>query len=480
MRNQELQNYLESQIIQSPKRLLGLVKGIDGELMSKRSVFYELENYALGFLNKKEEPRIVVMPGLRGTGKTTLLAQLYLSLLNKGVSLMYLSVDEVVKRFSINLWDVMDNYEELLSKHIEGLDVPLILFLDEIHYDEKWAMFLKSLYDKTKKVMVFCTGSSALLLRQQINADVARRVHFVEIHPVNFSEYMLFKYKKEPLGDVGDQINKATLFSKDAAEIYDTFKKIETEVRRYWLDIDGFEVQRYLKFGTFPFTLKSENDVLSTSFIAQIINKVIYTDIPQINKFDFSTLDRIDKILYLISDTLGVSATKLSDTLSVTTDTVRLILKTLEESGLVTRISPFGTHFKQIRKASKYLFATPSLRYTYLSNKESTAVFENYQGNLFEDLVGMYLNRIIPKFGAFSLTYDVSEGGADFVISQGFKHIVMEVGMGKKSYSQVIQTTQKMAPKFTPKYSVVISDSDLDYSEQYNAVKIPLKYFLLI
>lgn len=480
MMNNELQKYLQNQMIQAPERLLGMIKDVDGELLSKRSVFYELEKNIQHFLARKEGARMIVMPGLRGTGKTTLLAQLYLSLTDQNISKVYLSVDEVVKRFDVNLWDVMESYEELISKHIEELDTPLFLFLDEIHYDEKWAFFLKTLYDRTKKVMVFCTGSSALLLRQQINADVARRVYFIDIHPVDFSEYLLFKSKKEPLDNVGNLVKDAILFSNDAKEVYYKLQKLDQAIKSYWLNIGRFEVQRYLKFGTFPFTLKSENDVLSTSFISQIINKVIYTDIPQIYKFDLATLDRVDKTLYLISDTLGVSATKLSETLGLSIDTLRLILKTLEESGLVTRVPPFGTHFKQIRKASKYLFATPSLRYTYLSSKESTAVFDNYRGNLFEDLVGMYLNRIIPKFGAFSLTYDVSEGGADFVISQGFKHIVMEVGMGKKSYSQVIQTTQKMAPKVTPKYSIVISGSDLEYSEQYNAVKIPLQYFLLI
>jgi hypothetical protein len=43
----------------------------------KRSVFFELRRYMLDFLAKGGEPRIIVMPGLRGTGKTTLLAQLF-------------------------------------------------------------------------------------------------------------------------------------------------------------------------------------------------------------------------------------------------------------------------------------------------------------------------------------------------------------------------------------------------------------------
>ncbi|MFH1030380.1 MAG: AAA family ATPase [bacterium] len=476
MKNKELQEYIQSQIIQSQKRLKGLAHDLRGKPLFKRSAFLVLQKYATDFLKKRTEPRVIVMPGLRGTGKTTLLAQLFLSLPNENVTKVYLSVDEAIKRFDVNLWDIIENYEELIGKRIEELDAPLFLFFDEIHYDEKWALFLKTIYDKSKNVMIFCTGSAALLLREQINADVARRVFFVDIHPVCFAEYMLFKNEKFPIKGVEKNMRDAILFSETAKEVFEKLQKEEDKIKKYWLGIDTLEIQRYIKFGTFPFTLKSENEVMAMSFIAQIINKVIYTDIPQFYKFEIETLNRIDKILYLISDTLGVSATKLSEVMEIKPDTLRLILKSLETSGLISRIAPHGAHFKQVKKPSKYLFATPSLRFSYLSARESIGIFDNYQGSLFEDVAGMYLNRILPKFGGFSLTYDVAEGGADFVISLEKQKIVMEVGVGKKGYRQIIKTAEKV----NPKYNLIISNNELEYSEEYNAVKIPLKYFLLI
>ena len=168
--------------------------------------------------------------------------------------------------------------------------------------------------------------------------------------------------------------------------------------------------------------------------------------------------------------------TKLSETLQMKPDTLRLILKSLESSGLVLRIAPYGAHFRQVKKPSKYLFATPSLRFSYLSSRESIGIFENYRGSLFEDIAGMYLNRVLPQFGGFSLTYDVSEGGADFIVTLGNQKIIIEVGAGKKGYKQIIATAQKV----NPKYSVIISNKELEYSQEHNAVKIPLNYFLLM
>jgi len=476
MKNKELQEYIQEQIIQSPKRLKGLTNDMQGNPLHKRSVFFILQKYIADFLEKGSEPRIIVMPGLRGTGKTTLLAQLFLSLPNENITKLYLSVEEAIKRFDVNLWDIIENYEVLIGEHMEETSAPLVLFLDEIHYDEKWALFLKSMYDKSKKVMIFCTGSSALLLREQINADVARRVFFTDIYPVSFPEYMLFKYKKFPVKGMEQIIKDAILHSTSAKDAYEKLQKEDDKIKKYWLDIDTFEMQRYIKLGTFPFTLKSENEILAISFISQIINKVVYTDIPQFYKFEIETLNRIDKLLYLISETLGVSAKKLSDTLEMKPDTLRLVLRSLESSGLLLRIAPFGAHFKQVKKPSKYLFATPSLRFSYLSSRESVGLFENYQGSLFEDIAGMYLNRVLPQFGDFSLTYDVSEGGADFIVTLVNQKIVIEVGAGEKGYKQIIATAQKVKPK----YSIIISSDELNYSEEYNAVKIPLKYFLLM
>ncbi|MEK7376206.1 MAG: hypothetical protein AABZ57_03440 [Candidatus Margulisiibacteriota bacterium] len=111
-----------------------------------------------------------------------------------------------------------------------------------------------------------------------------------------------------------------------------------------------------------------------------------------------------------------------------------------------------------------------------MSSRESAGIFDVYQGSLLEDIIGMYLNRTLPQFGEFALSYDVAEGGADFIISIGMQKIVLEVGAGKKSYKQIIKTKEKIKPK----YSLVISNNELEYSEEYGAVKIPLKYFLLM
>ena len=55
---------------------------------------------------------------------------------------------------------------------------------------------------------------------------------------------------------------------------------------------------------------------------------------------------------------------------------------------------------------------------------------------------------------------------------------MIEVGSNKKEYRQVTQTAEKVKAN----YGIIISEQEkeLQYNEVLNALKIPLKYFLLV
>lgn len=49
--------------------------------------------------------------------------------------------------------------------------------------------------------------------------------------------------------------------------------------------------------------------------------------------------------------------------------------------------------------------------------------YEGYKGSLLEDIIGLYLYRLLSSQISSSLTYDSAEGSADFVIQVGRKRI---------------------------------------------------------
>jgi predicted AAA+ superfamily ATPase len=155
------------------------------------------------------------------------------------------------------------------------------------------------------------------------------------------------------------------------------------------------------------------------------------------------------------------------------------IFSILEKTEVIHRIYPFGSHFNQVtKKPSKYLFSSPAFRAMYYKMIGNTISEENARGKLLEDLVGMYLYRFVDNQPGFSLIYDSAQGGADFIFKAFNSIVAIEVGVNKKEYRQVIKTAEKIKAN----YSIIISEkiNFLEYNEEANAIKIPLKYFMLI
>ena len=174
--------YLKNQLAQADKRLKAYTIDRQGREYFRRSAALVLRKYLRDYTQYGKEPRWIAVPGLRGVGKTTLLAQLYTEFKCGPNCKLYLSLDEARSVLGVSLSDILTVYEEILGTVFENLQEPVYIFLDEVQYEENWGLVLKSLYDRTNKVFIFCTGSSALSL--QTNSDISRMVVFEKLYPM--------------------------------------------------------------------------------------------------------------------------------------------------------------------------------------------------------------------------------------------------------------------------------------------------------
>jgi len=77
---------------------------------------------------------------------------------------------------------------------------------------------------------------------------------------------------------------------------------------------------------------------------------------------------------------------------------------------------------------------------------------------------------------AVNLSYDLAEGGADFVVTlKDRSNIVIEVGFNKETVVQVENTLKKT----NGKYGLVFGSNELELVSD-SIVKIPLRFLLLI
>ncbi|PIY80964.1 MAG: hypothetical protein COY80_00130 [Candidatus Pacebacteria bacterium CG_4_10_14_0_8_um_filter_42_14] len=485
MNNNQIHQYLQNQISRSPSLLRSYTEDARGNKYLTRDLYDRVKQLIDNFVAGEQEVRIVGIPGLRGVGKTTLLAQLYLAnYLQNGKNILYISTDQIVNELGSDLLTVLEEYQKILDISFEKSKEDIFLFIDEIHFDKKWTSVLKTLYDHSKRVFVVCTGSSALSLRS--TADLARRVVFEKLYPMNFVEYMLLKTKYEsfrdevasvkvPVKDLPEKIKQAIMYSANADECYTKLAELDSEIKKYWLGIESLEIDRYLRFSSMPFSLTIKSDQHIYALTNQLIDRVIERDLSELGSFDTSTLSSVKNILLLVAGSSEVSLTSVTKSLrGISLITLANILECLEKAEVLIRVYPYGSTYKKVRKPSKYHFMTPAIRYALLSIVEGDNAFLNHKGKYMEDVVALTLYRNFSDKNTSPIFYDSSKGGADFLLSLSNQKIPIEVGYGKKLTNQAEATLKKLGGK----YGLVVCDSELILKN--NVVKVPLKYFLLM
>lgn len=476
-KEEEIKAYLKNRMTIGEQSLRAMTYDQNKFKLPRRSVALVVDMHLRNFGYGKTEPRWIVIPGLRGVGKTTLIAQLYSEIKCQEFHKIYLSLDDTSRSLGVTLNELLLAYEKILGKKFEELNNPLYLFLDEVQYDPSWAVTLKTLYDRTKKIFIVCTGSSALSI--QTNPDVARRAVFTKIYPLSFTEYRMIKDKIFPFQGLGSKIREAIFNSSTAIEVFEKIQPLEAQIKKYYAGVKEKDFIEYLKFGTLPFALTLAKEVLIYPQISHTLSSVLTRDVPQLNTFDKKTLDKLNQILYTVASYESTSFSQISVTIGLNIKTVESVFEALEKTELLIRVYPYGPHESQVRKPSKYLFSSPAFRSMYYNLTGSVASFNEYKGKLFEDTMALYLYRIYAKIPGVNITYDFAQGGADFIVGHGddqSSKIVIEASLGKKGNKQVYQTMEKVKTK----YGLIVASNPLTIDENKKVVTIPVHTFLLI
>ncbi len=467
----ELQEYVRKTAILSGQKLEKFIADDHGNKYETRIVFNDIKEALDQFLDGKTAKRIFILPGLRGTGKTTLLAQTYFYLLTKVKEnqIIYLSVDELKKLLGENLSDFINAYESF-NQYLEETELKLFFLIDEIHYDENWAATLKTIYDKSKNIFALATGSSSLAL--QTSPDLTRRAFTIKIPPLTFNEYLFLKYKKQYKSN---NLITDIVTSNSCSELFTRIKAYEKDIRKLLLEINPREINYYLKTGSLPFAFElEESDAYQQTF--RVVDKVINEDLPKTGTLSKPILDKAWNLLSLISESESLNYEKMTGRLGIARATLKQLLDSLLKAEIITAIKPYGSAGKMIRKSIKYLFTSSLIRSSILFDLGRNLNNENILGRLLEEAVALYFVLSSYK-NKFSIYYDSEKGGADFILinKKDNSRVVVEIGYGEKGAKQVLKTSRKV----NAKYGVIISENQFSLDAENKIVYIPKEYFLV-
>ena len=310
----------------------------------------EREEYLDILKRFKDKDIIKVVTGIRRCGKSTLLEFYKNYLLDNGIfenQIISINMEDLKYNFITDYMSLYNYVSDRLNSKKKNY-----VFLDEVQKIDEFQKAVDSLYIN-KNVDLYITGSNANLLSSELATLLSGRYIEIKMLPLSFKEYKSF-YK-----------------NLSNEEIY----------------------QKYISFGSFPFTttLDTEDDV--SLYLSSIYNDIIIKDVMARKKITDETSLRsvanysLDNIGNLVSSN-NIANVMTSDGKDINVRTVDKYLEGFVESFFLYKASRYDIKGKQyLKTGEKYYVSDLGLRYFILGRK-----IGDY-GHILENVVYLELKR---------------------------------------------------------------------------------------
>jgi len=301
------------------------------------------------WLNSRD---IIFLTGLRRVGKTSILKNFISTLVHQYMinpkHIFYISLDlYVLDEYSIG--EIVDAYRrahKLQSKE------KIYLFLDEVTSKESYQKELKNFYD-LDNVKIFASSSSASLLKDK-NAYLTGRERILEVMPLDFDEYLMFR------------------------EI--SIKKADTHLYESYFE-------DYMQDGGMPeYVLTSD-----VTYLQNLIDNIISKDI--IAHYHIRNNQVIKDYYKLLMERSGkqLSFNKIASILDISVDSAKRYYYYFEETYLIYSIEKYGKLNEKIKGVNKIYASDIGLRNVTTGYRDKGAIYENLIYLKIKDLNPSYL-----------------------------------------------------------------------------------------
>lgn len=480
--NELQKGYIKYQVSTAPMKLNFELSNGDKKF-NKRFDYENIIKYVDDFLDGENLNRFLVLPGMSGVGKTTLLFQIYEYLQKeKGINpqnILYFSCNRLKKLGKVDIVNVVNFYLEIYhNESMKTLSQPVFLLIDEAQYDTDWAFNGKLIFDASQNIFMIFTGSSALKLSS--NPDASKRSLNIPIHPLTYSQHLKLKYgnfENDISGHITELIFDGEILGEGELE-----RKM-LKIYSGFLGYNLFEWKNFLQFGGFPSVSYDDKDEM-TKKIIEMVDKIITTDMDAIECLNGNTRYLAFRVLNFLAfqKTGPVSKGSISNFFGADKNLVTEVLDVLEKTQLIHHIEPFTSSVKRTTKPCEYFFATSSLKHN-LALDAGPALLEDetaYMGKLLETYVASsFLNLDSRNVDSYKTYYDdskkkSSDKNVDFIVQRGLEMpIPIEVSFGEKGTSQI----KRAIAKYKSSHGVIISNTISNIVKEDNIIYLPAEIF---
>ena len=375
-----------------------------GEFYDKLSHLREREMVVRDLHFPDAPHKIKVAIGMRRAGKTYLLYQQMIKLINDGVSktaILYINFEDD-RLLPLNEEKLAKLVDSFYSLYPENHDRKCYLFFDEIQNVNNWPIVIRRLHD-TKNAEFFLTGSSAKLLSKEIATSLRGRSLAIEVWPYSFNEFI-----------------KAKKVTVDRS-LYD--KKTQDRLMQMF--------HGYLSEGGFPEIISYDPDIKQRT-LQEYLDVALYRDMIERHNIKVPTLIKYMILSMIQNVSKPFTVNKFYNDLKsqgykIGKDLLYEYVDYMEDAFLAFSVAVYDKSVRKAQTNPKKLYAIdPGLV------RAVTLDYESDLGRLFENIVFLDLKRLGCSINYY-LTAERYE--IDFLV---------QTSRGHKKFFQVAWDTQDL------------------------------------
>lgn len=333
--------------------------------LTKAQIGVIREKYLAEIMPFVERKEVIILKGIRRSGKSTIMKQMMHSLVKeKGVAvedIIYINIEDyrLINDLDLHL------LEQLLELR-PNKTVRFYLFIDEIQLIPKWEKWVRTYYDRNDGIKFIISGSCASLLDKEYATALTGRNITFQIKPLSFIEFLEFK--------------------KD--------KKSETLL------------EEYLELGGFPEVVLEENKEMKKRLLKQYIDDIINKDI--VNRHNIRNARQVLLLAKYLNSNVGqkTSFNKIAKAFGLSVETVIRYVQHMIDAYLICEV-PFHSYSVKVKYDK-----TKQPKYYVADNGLINIMDIEFSRNLDKKYENVVFLKLSEKY---SLTYWQDENEVDFV-----------------------------------------------------------------
>ena len=424
---------------------------------------YPREQYLKEIISKKDNGRIKIITGLRRSGKSVLLFQLYREwLLGEGVKedqIIALALDILENAKYRNPLE-LDKY---IRDHMVDPKKRYYIFIDEIQFvseiqnpyvtdSEAKISFIDVIlgFMQMKNADVYITGSNSKMLSSDILTQFRDRGDEIRVYPLSFAEF---------------------------------YSEYDGDKRGAWQD--------YYTYGGMPYAASLESHEEKSRYLKDLFDRTYIKDVLERHEIKNNT-EVLDILLDVLASGIGslTNPSKLANTfkserqIGIGSETIEKYIGYFVESFLVEKAVRYDVKGrKYIGTPAKYYYTDMGLRNARLGFRqlEETHIMENI---LYNDLIRRSMNVDVGV-----VEYNTKDANGkkirkqlevDFVVNGGGKRFYIQSALSiadPEKKKQEIESLKRIPDSFSK--IVVVRDYLMPWQDENGITYVGIEQFLL-